>query len=197
MSPNHKFAFHACLFLSIASIPLSSASAQDDLVMNPGFEEPGVEGAHQWTFYLTAPEDAGDKANTQGRVKQDAENPHSGEYSLHIEGDGPSWAGVYQVVEGLQPGAEYKLTAWARANSSNQRATVSVLFRMQDDDKRGSAHRLNINPDPSGDWQEFTSTFTLPQESLPVIRLDLRCMPRGGDTAEIWFDDISLEQVSS
>jgi len=178
------------------------ASAEEHYIMNPGFEEAGAEELDGWKFYLTSPEG---EPLTQGSASQNSEHRNTGGHSVKIIGEGPSWAGVYQIIKDLEPGAEYKLTLWAKANLAKQSATVSVLFMSHEarqEDNQGKrlgrmTHRFPLKIEPTGAWQEFSTTFTVPSEASDQARLDLRCMPKGQEPAVVWYDDISLQKVDS
>jgi len=177
---------------------IPNSLADNNLVVNPGFEDSGVEGAEGWTFYITSPDGDGEAA-TGGSGQQDAEQAHTGQYSQHIISEGPSWAGVYQMVSNLEPEAMYKLTVWARTERDKQMVTMRVISPKQKQDTEGTIDRqfgrdTRLPVEPTGAWQEFSTTLVIPS-GVEVLRLDLRCRPRAGDPAEVWFDDVSFERV--
>jgi hypothetical protein len=183
---------------------MSPAFADEYLVKNPGFEEASSEGLDHWIFYVSGQDSGGEESALQSSYHQDSEHVKSGDYSLHIVSGGPSFTGVYQNVRDLEPGAEYTLSVWARTEMENQKVSMALFSPQtgQQDGGRRSHRSLRqskqLDLEPSGEWQEFSTTFTVPTENAETIRVDLRSIPDaiGGVPAEVWFDDVVLKKTS-
>lgn len=152
-----------CLMAAVALFFSSDrpAFAQDNLISNPGFEEPYNNGtAQNWAPWH---QDSGEKKDCAtetyyARPNWSAELNSSlyreGSRSQHIGNSWDTWrAGVFQNVSGLTAGQTYKFTVnmWGR--------TANDQFPAASDPGATITGRVGIDPSGGGNWTSASITW--------------------------------------
>lgn len=96
------------LFLSI-SLLLSIANFAQNLITNPSFETGAIAPWSSW--------------NPAGQASLSNNNPHTGTYSVQLNGGECS---VERVISGLKPSTQYRYSAWASLASTTNNVVIGV-----------------------------------------------------------------------
>jgi len=155
------------------SVVVSPVSAGENLIQNPGFEEPtgnGDQTPNDWT------------ASTSSPYRDVSLNVHSGSYSAYLHGT----SGSYTQTVGIGTGTIYRFEAYTKANAT---ATETVTLQIRD----SSAVVLDTHSwsGTNHGWARRIRYFTTPENAWDaVITLSIS----GDSAAAAWFDDILLEE---
>ncbi len=152
-------------------------------VRNAGVEEGVGDAPAGWNH------DAGDDQHTAMWV---SENPHSGEKCLKTvvtDGAEPTWIATRQGAIHIIGGAQYRMTAWVKAE--NVKGNAGWYIHVGNE-----TNYMIISPMLNGgegtyDWKQVTADFQAPEDAN---RADLGTVLRGTGTA--WFDDVVLETLA-
>jgi hypothetical protein len=162
----------ACTLLP-ASLATSPASAAANLIQNPGFEDPdtGVDTAPaSWTASTSAP------------YRDDVPDTHSGSYSAYLHGT----SGSYQQIVSVGANTVYRFEAFTRATAAG--ADV-VIIQIRDSAQNIIDYRTWSGSDHG--WTLRLAYINTPSNAWDA---NITLAISGGATAEVWFDDISLEE---
>lgn len=160
---------------------LPNASSQD---FNGGFERGRKDLPAGWPAKET------DAAH---RVTWDRKGGRAQSSAVRVDVDAsaePSWVGISHRVDGISPGAKYRLRGWVKAHGV---AGSSGWFVHAG--KPGAGQLLNQTlAAGSGtfDWKEIVCEFTAPADATYFV---IGTILRG--TGSAWFDDASLEQLGA
>lgn len=158
---------------------LPNASSQD---FNDGFERGSKDLPAGW------PAKEMDAAH---RVAWDRKGGRAQSSAVRVDvdpGAEPSWVGISRWVDGISPGAKYRLRGWVKGSGINGSSGWFVHAG-----KPGAGQILNQTlAAGSGtfDWREVVCEFTAPADATYFV---IGTILRGTGTA--WFDDASLDQV--
>lgn len=158
--------FLFCL-MAVAALFFSSdrpALAQDNLLTNPGFEEPYNNGtAQNWAPWH---QDSGEKKDcaTETYYARPNWTPElnsalyqDGSRSQHIGNSWDTWrAGVFQNVEGLTAGQTYRFTVNMWGRTSNEQ------YPAASDAGASISGRVGIDPSGGGNWTAASITWGSP-----------------------------------
>ena len=131
----------AALFSAIVSTCLlfgfERASAGENLLKNPGFEEVGPEGAipPNWTT----------RADSAGKISLTNSAAHAGQYGLSI----PANTAAEQTIPSLQPGA-YVARCWVKSP-----AAQPLTFLLQDPARPWAAYTCAETKVAQGQWVQL------------------------------------------
>ncbi len=168
------------VFFGNGIIVTASATEQNNLVLNGGFEEKSPNGMPlSWGIIGGT---LGQNTGFSGRVK-------SGESALHFY-DKEASIYAYQDIVGLYGGEQYTLTFWKfLINYSGYGPMVKLSYSYIDQQGNitGVSEEQKIFTESSGRWKEEKMTFTLPQEAN---RLTVLIRLVGG--GEVYYDDVQL-----
>lgn len=161
------------LALVMAALPLTPVSAANNLVRNPGFEDPAGDGTQPPTYWT---------ASTTSPYRDEPPDVHLGSYSAYLHGS----SGSYTQTVTIGGNATYTFEAYARANAS---ATETVSVKIRDSsaailDERswsGSNHG----------WTKRLAVIVTPEKAWDAL---ITLSISGDSAAEAWFDDIAFEQ---
>ena len=110
-----------------------------------------------------------------------SERFHNGKFGLaEAQGTGS----VYQDITGLQPGAEYTISAWISANPGT---TATAQIAAYETDAKGATASAAVRPTP--EWQMITYRVKLVSHSWLRIHL---CRNAGNGT--VFWDDVQVAQ---
>lgn len=195
-----RLVIFACSALYILSVERVSATEQLD-VLNPGFEiaeENGLAGWRLVTDPATVSRSEG--VATVATLTQDTTHVKEGSASAKIHHEGPRWAALRQDVS-LIGGATYRLRVFASAKESGDkkiRIVARFFVRDQGENLISSPDEV-IHLTPSGEWQEISQDFTIPDtiSSGDKVWLELKAILTDPKTypSDIWFDDVSVERI--
>ncbi|MBU0708321.1 hypothetical protein KJ596_01055 [Patescibacteria group bacterium] len=122
---------------------------------------------------------------------------HTGDRSLKIQSDDPGTACSWVSEEGVEvtAGEEYEISGWIRTEDVNGAAVVEVVFYGGTGTEvfRESTPELDgttSNPDEN-DFVERTASAIAPASAVSAV-LELTLI----GTGIVWFDDVSMSQVS-
>jgi predicted amidohydrolase len=162
------------------------------LLLGAQLEQSAFEGsASPWKTWSARPELA-PKMYVDGRYSR------GGAGALAISGGGiPGASGRWErVVEGVRPGAWYRLTAWYRGQAVPEEANA-VLVRLAWADAKGKS---TAQPDyawettTEGPWRRITVAAPAPVNAASaVVQLWLHNAP----AATVWWDDIRLDETKA
>ena len=166
--------FLAAVFTLLpASSVVSPVSAGENLIQNPGFEEPTGDGnqtPNNWT------------ASTSSPYRDLAPDVHSGSYSAYLHGT----SGSYTQTVSVATGTIYRFEAYTRAN-----ATATEIVTLQIRDSSTAVLDTYSWSGSSHGWARRVRYFTTPEDAWDaVITLSIS----GDANAGAWFDDIQLEE---
>lgn len=174
------------LCLSIFGVFTSEVKAEQNLIVNPGFEN-NLTG---WS-----------KSEGTTTYTVDATTSHSGSYSVKgIETDTESLGRLYQDITGIASlGDEYQIEGWIKTSNVIGSVVIAVDYVDQDGWTPLDGYVMDWIGDVSGtqDWAFFQSPiFTLPPMPSDAQALwFLLDFNNGAGTA--WWDDVSLVCVQS
>lgn len=169
-----------CLCILLALILLSPiASAQDELIVNGGFEQ-GLDGWNE--FWSRANRGSGSPTN---------QGAHGGETCLRVEHLGErDWSVQQSQRVEVAPGEIYEMSAAMRLEGDG-RTTLGVVLR----DAQGKTIDWAFGGRSIGasdDWRVVRTRFVIPHNGATII-------PRviGTGPATVWIDDVSLRGTGS
>ncbi|MEM9774125.1 MAG: hypothetical protein AAF902_06065 [Chloroflexota bacterium] len=146
------------LFLAVFLNSDQLVSAQTNLIINPGFEEPYNNGlAQNWSPWH---QDSNEKKDCAAEVYYarpvwspelaTAKLINEGARSQHIGNQWDTWrAGVFQTVNGLTAGQTYRLTVNMYGRISNEQFTTEANTSENGAQMVG---RVGIDPGANGNW---------------------------------------------
>ncbi len=174
------------LGLTLGILPVHWLSAQE-LVQNPGFEEPGSPAPPGWFQDLK-------QTGKEGTVSLDSMRVHSGRAALKLEPNERNSAGHPLAITQIIPGGPYRgkrltFSAFLRAEGG---ATAAVGM-MSAIGKRISNLVIISQTPGSPDWVQQRNYYDVPDN--PKVQLILTCFVTGRSGAA-WFDDVSVALAS-
>ncbi|MEM8856780.1 MAG: hypothetical protein AAGD96_00580 [Chloroflexota bacterium] len=146
------------LFLAVFLNSDQLVSAQTNLIINPGFEEPYSNGlAQNWSPWH---QDSNEKKDCAAEVYYakpvwspeiaTAKLINEGARSQHIGNQWDTWrAGVFQTVNGLTAGQTYRFTVNMYGRISNEQFTTEANTSENGSQMSG---RVGIDPGANGNW---------------------------------------------
>ncbi len=165
------------------------ATTTDSLLWNPGFEQPALKGLTHFDWQLVG--------SRYARIGVATGRAHSGQRALKLQYLGVETTRLdteLQQLVVLQPGATYRLEAYAKAEGLV--VTDGPQLTIARADNRAVLAASNAVLPGTADWQLLTVEFVAPQDS-PTIILTLKQTPRYSfvepTLGVIWFDDFSLK----
>ncbi|MEW6237806.1 MAG: alpha-L-arabinofuranosidase C-terminal domain-containing protein [Candidatus Omnitrophota bacterium] len=169
------------LFASIVifSFITSIAYSAENLLPNPSFEKAAKDSPADWKTHIW-----------QGKAEfAYAETGHSGQRSVKIssqEGGDASWT----IIVSVEPFSQYRLSGWIKTAILETRGGEGALLNLQNIEGI-KTKALTGNTD----WMQVETTF----ETNDNDSLQINCLLGGGGLAigEAWFDDLSLERIST
>lgn len=184
------------LFALVAGLAVGGAqalAAEAPLIVNGGFEavkqaKPGADGlVSGWKLGEPpeVPESWSLNSAYPGELAVSTDRPHGGERCVRLTARPDGSAHLYQVVQGLEPGKWYRVSAWAR------RGTVIVDFYEYFADGHMSGQRGLQGRAPADEWRRFTGFYHTPTEGY--LRSALAVCAPNGQSVEV--DDVTLEVV--
>ncbi|XP_025077628.1 uncharacterized protein LOC112554196 isoform X2 [Pomacea canaliculata] len=155
-------------------------TAQQNLLLNPGFESPldGHWEAEGFTFSLT-------------------NDAHSGEYAFKSSGRTAAWQGPTQQVM-LQRGRAYTLTAWVKQLNDKpgkvfQVYRAAVVLRYSDASTTDRLFVIDHSMVRAADgWFQMTGYFRTPDRALSSAQVHFQVQEPGVD---FLMDDTSLQEL--
>lgn len=203
--------------LALASMLLLGASglkAQDNLLLNPSFEEVHVwsnGGSYYAANHWSTPQDVGgptlvDNGRTGKALRV---NPYRGTRAISaikttVAGTGDDRRLVSEPnYISVTPGSEYKFSYWYKiAPGATKTPQLGIRFTWA---KADGTTTINI-PGQNGfalgnksitstEWKEESFTFTVPSSNAELAKLGFRIEIRNGDGDYIYFDDLSLVET--
>ncbi len=179
-----KLNFFLPLILFAVLIGPADSWAQQNLLVNPGFENGDAQPFAQGLIN-----------NGVLSIESNATNVHSGKYSLKHRSTGSDsytlpWNG--KVIASYTGSQTYELTAWVKANTINTNVQL-FIFSLDQNYGTTASTRANKIFTIGTDWEQINLTFTCPAGRKFVgIRLDLDTNGR-----TVWWDDVALVNTSS
>ncbi len=152
-------------------------------VLNGGMEEGAGVAPDAWNH------DAGDEKHQAMWV---SENPRSGKKCLKTvvaEGAEPTWIATRQGGIHIVGGAQYRMTAWVKAE--NVKGNAGWYIHVGNEQNYMIISPMLNGGEGTYDWKQVTAEFVAPDDAN---RADLGTVLRGTGTA--WFDDVTLETVA-
>ena len=121
------------------------------------------------------------------RVMVERERAHSGKISVLMIG-GPRGEPTALISDpiGIQPGAVYVLTGWARADS----ASAFARIRWLSEDQTPVGESSTTTEVTSASWTQWTGTFVVPTKAVFARVI---CLIHGKEAA---FDDVRLHKIA-
>jgi hypothetical protein len=156
--------------------------ADEELMVNGGFEEPVVNGGLDWRIHPPP----------GVSVSADSTQFHGGALSLRITCDGEPFAdaGVYQYVP-VEPGKKYRFDGYIRTEDVLTRSGLRFFVK---DTQDGTRYVLSDDVTGTTYWRVGTGSFTTgPSTHLLMVRL-IREPATGRIKGTFWVDDISLRE---
>ena len=149
-------------------------------VRNGGMEEGGEDVPDGWRH---------DSNDDEHQTSWVTENPRSGKKCLKTvvaEGAEHTWIATRQSRIHIIGGAEYRMTAWVKAE--NVVGNAGWYIHVGNEKNSMIISPMLYSGDGTYDWKKVTAEFVAPQDAN---RSDLGTVLRGTGTA--WFDDVTLE----
>jgi len=176
-----RMAVGVALAVLLAARPVGAEEAPN-LVRNPGFEEPSLEGSG-WSGLWSR--DAG-----VGRAVLDRGRPHSGRACLRIEHRGRrDWSfGQAERLEAV-PGEVFLISGWVRCEGVQGRVSLSVIPY----DAQGKVITWfwgRLTAGGTHDWKHLERRFVVP-EGCRALTFRLT----GSGPGSAWFDDLALRRL--
>ena len=172
------------LLLFLGCFAASSAGAQENLVVNGGFETPASGTAPSgWEPFWSR------DANS-GSMVLDTSARHSGAASLRVTHTGArDWSVGQSRRVPVKPGEIYLVSGWVKSEQGE--AQIGVVTR----DAAGETLDWSYGSVSVGgqhDWCEYRRRFVVPKGCATV---QVRLIGNGG--ARLWLDDASLVRQGS
>lgn len=205
-----KFAIKFLFIIPTLLLTHASASAADNLLFNPGFEEK-LEG---WDAYLP-----GAAKNEPLEFGTESEDTHEGTHAARMKSTGPiRWALVSKrSIKGIQPGEKFRVAGWVRFSPSarmEQNLPAAYLsFNFADaewntlgkDEPGGAANFIGLRNGVArwdmlnklqpenlpAKWTMISAVVVSPPKSVYMsVKLNV-----WGVQGTVYWDDISVERV--
>ncbi len=162
------------------------ASAQENLLSNPGFEEVGDDGLPVgWARY---------GGGVPESVLEMTDDAHSGERAVRLIDTGPEERdnryaiGVTQNVP-VEGGKAYILSVWAKAIARNNNGAMNLQLRFLPGNELTN---VAITPAIGGDWERFVVAGEAPEDATSAT---VFIYTQHYWTTETLVDDVSLVAV--
>lgn len=139
-----------------------SASAQENLVANPGFEEVNPDDATMPAGWQPH------GAVTEQLTRHLIDDAHSGGRALLVvdgyasperESENTASAGIKQRVDGIEVGRSYLLTCWAKCFQRNGTRDAWLQLRFKPSNEIANTHLSG----PVGQWRKYTAFGVAPE----------------------------------
>lgn len=200
----------AIAFLS--ACPLSAQNTEDQVISNGDFEEWEIvsekdQQAHRGQSFQCAiladnliakgfgfiSEKADDPPGV--KIVRDADEKHSGMYSVRMENTDNSQNGSVSTKEiPISPSSKYKVSMWYKISDVKGAGVIVWISHGPKKtfwEKRQTSNHRPQHPTGTSDWQECEFTFeTLPDSETGLFTLQLQ-----GASGTAWFDDFSITRI--
>ena len=156
--------------------------AQQNLVRNPGFEDPpladGQPGGGWWLYQ--------GQGETDAHV--DRSVAHGGLASVKLHAAGQAKAALASAPFAVAPGDEIRFQAWMRAeNLAPEQSSTYLGLAFRDADGRVFQHAYYPTYAASGDWRLVSGVAVTPEgATMAEVHLGYTNAP-----GTLWFDDVS------
>jgi len=194
----------ACLLVAALCLTGGAASAQQNLIRNPGFEEE----LSNWSAFVP-----GTTPREVCKWELSSEQPHSGAKCLHLQALKPERFAMNSNMMQVQAGQRYKVSAWVRvpAGFAVAPGTPGVLVRVDFPSKENTfwkdlvivtlGEKVGLVPNISklannafpAEWTRMSGVFQVPQ-GVTQMNVELFMWSGAGDS---YWDDIELLQVDA
>lgn len=148
------------ILTTVVSLSLAASSVAANLVVNAGFEDPVTsDGAPFVGFWEAFNGGAGSSSMNSAIL------PRTGLQSLELSilNTDNTFAGAFQDVTGLTPGAEYTLSGWHASLSSPLDLTAEVRIEWRNSGSNTEISRTpNFTPVPASLYSPFELTAAVP-----------------------------------
>lgn len=162
----------ATVFTLLPASP-SPVSAQVNLILNPGFEEPTGNGTNLPSDWVATGTSLGRSTDAWG-----------GNYSANITGA----SSYYTQTVRIEPNARYRLSGCTKATES------TAYMKLTLKDSGGGVVYTGYLSWNQTVWSEELGNFNTPSTAYyAVIKLEMT-PEEGASNPEAWFDDILLEE---
>ena len=169
--------------LTLTTISLAvTSTAANELILNPGFEQPAANAAlpDSWRGDTTV-------------YSLDQTVKRSGDTSLKYVNTDPNRYRLAAQKVPLKSGRKYAFSAWIRTDQITGResgATICLEWHGPDGKWMGGSYPSGVKG--TADWTRVEGIVRIPKEATSVT---LQCYVRKGMTGTAWFDDVSVEQI--
>lgn len=172
------------------AVPVSAAGKQENMFVNPGFEEPVDKG---WYCRLLP---------DYIRV---TDNPHSGEYCMKSVKDYNNEMHCQDFA--LTPGETYDLSFWARVENGYSEVKLTYGIRypytVMDEKVEGTNTKNSVMEETvtiTNKWTEVKTSFTYDgkdkygRELTPdhTVQFNMRCLAAASLKTPVYYDDFKL-----
>lgn len=184
----------ASLFCLLGLVPLLTPHASAaNLFINDSFEDPLTsDGAPFVGFWETFSGSAAASATAS------ADLPRTGALSLLVEimGEANTFAGVFQDVEGLNPGDVTLFSGWHWVDPAPAGVGLELRIEWRDSVSNTEIARTpNFVPNPGSTYEPFSIEATVPA-GADSARVVYAAQSFGGLTeGKVYVDDVSFEVV--
>jgi hypothetical protein len=163
------------IFLAIGP----AAHAENDLIVNGGFEQDGAGWGKFWSR-------TGD-----GKAEVVTDVVHDGQRAAHVQYAGEQdWSFPQAAQLKVQAGDIFELTGWIQTRGEG-RATLSViLYDAQQKSLSWSFGGTSVSQ--VSPWRQVRSRFVIPPQATSIVP---RLMGQGA--TEVWLDDVSLVKTGT
>jgi len=162
----------ATVFTLLSASP-SRVSAQVNLILNPGFEEPTEDGTNPPSDWVAT-------GTSLGR----STDAHNDIYSANITGA----SSYYTQTLTVEPKIIYRFLGFYKANESTAHVEITIQ-----DCYGGLVYTDNVYGNQN-DWRAWLGYVLTPETACyAVIKLEM-IPEEGASNPEAWFDDIVLEE---
>ncbi|MFZ5987276.1 MAG: endo-1,4-beta-xylanase [Bacillota bacterium] len=162
--------------------PMSGVlAAEENLLLNPGFEDGTVDG---WFPYGGAPEGT----CTISLVSTDA---HTGSYCAVVENRTQNWNGIAQDVLGkLTVGKTYVVSAWVKLIGTGS-DTVKITMKKTDNGQT-AYDSITLGPVDGSKWYRLSGPYTYTGSAVTNLTLYIEGAAVG---ASYYVDDVELRDA--
>lgn len=173
-----------CILLVLLPVGVCPAHAQNNVLVNPGFEETVTGAPAGWGAFWSRTPGA-------GAATLDTQTTHGGQRALKVVHTGANDWSVEQTARvPVAPGDVFRLGGWVKCEAA-QSVQLSVVTRRANGDtlewivggvETGGTH----------DWQALGRRFVVPADCATIqFRLT------GDGKATAWFDDLTLVKAGN
>ncbi len=197
-----------------ATLAISSATAQPNLVVDPNFAGPGtanpitVTGVNQGWALFNGASSASFAGNMPASIYSPLGSPAVTTALLETANVGNNWnpAGAYEIVTGITPGQTYTFSIWGLTDTANDAfsATAGLLIQLGFEtsalggastvENPGNVVGINAAlPAVQGVWTEYSVSATAPAGYTDAIMYNM--FQDNGSTAateNMYYDNASL-----